>query len=86
MSTEIHNTDKLREFVTELKRLGIKVERPNVNKSFADFKAGNKKIFYGLNAIKNVGSEAISNIIRERLSKGEFKDINDFIERIDLKM
>ena len=39
MSTEIHNTDKLREFVTELKRLGIKVERPNVNKSFADFKS-----------------------------------------------
>ena len=85
MSTEIHNTDKLREFVTELNRLGIKVERPNINKSFADFKAGNKKIFYGLNAIKNVGSEAISNIIKERLSKGEFKDINDFIERVDPK-
>ena len=32
-----------------------------------------------------MGSEAISNIIKERLSKGEFKDINDFIERIDPK-
>ena len=73
MSTEIHNTDKLREFVTELKRLGIKVERPNINKSFADFKAGNKKIFYGLNAIKNVGSEAISNIIKRDYQKVNLK-------------
>ena len=46
MSTEIHNTDKLREFVTELKRLGIKVERPNINKKFLQIlKPAIKKFF-----------------------------------------
>tara|TARA_B100000963_G_scaffold214360_2_gene186954 strand:+ start:33 stop:3449 length:3417 start_codon:yes stop_codon:yes gene_type:complete len=85
MSTEINNTDKLREFVTELNRLGIKVERPNINTCFSDFKAEKGRIFYGLSAIKNVGAEAISNIIKERDLNGQFKNIEQFISRVDPK-
>ena len=85
MSTELTNTSKLREFVEELKRLKVQIIRPSINKSFAEFKAIDGKIFYGLGAIKNVGFEAISNIISNREKNGAFKDIRDFIKRVDSK-
>ena len=83
MSTELTNTGKLREFVEELKRLNVKVVRPNINKCFAEFRAEKNKILYGLGAIKSVGFEAISNVIKEREKNGEFESINDFINRTD---
>ncbi len=85
MSTELTNTSKLREFVEELKRLKVEIVRPSINKCFAEFKALDGKIFYGLGAIKNVGFEAISNIINEREKKGEFKSFLDFIQRVNSK-
>ena len=85
MSTELTSTSKLREFVEELKRLKVEIIKPSINKCFAEFKAIDKKIYYGLGAIKNVGFEAISNIIKEREKNGKFKSIEDFIHRIDSK-
>ena len=85
MSTELSNTDKLREFVVELKRLKIKIVRPNINKCYADFKSEKNKIYYALSGIKNVGREAISNVIEERETKGIFKSIDDFIGRVNPK-
>ena len=81
MSSELSSTDKLREFVEELKRLNIEIVRPNINKCFADFKAEHNKIYYALSGIKSVGYEAISNIIREREKNGAFKSLDDFINR-----
>ena len=79
MSTELTNTSKLREFVEELKRLNIEIIRPSINKCFAEFKADkNGKIYYGLGAIKSVGFEAISNIIKEREKNGKFKSFVRF--------
>ena len=69
MSTELTNTSKLREFVEELKRLKVEIVRPSINDSFAEFKTEKNKIYYGLGAIKNVGFDAISNIINERQKK-----------------
>ena len=85
MSTEMNNTDKLREFVEELKRLKVNVVRPNINLCDSDFKTETNKIFYGLSAIKNVGFEAITNIVNERKKNGIFKNLNDFIKRVDPK-
>ena len=85
MSTELTNTSKLREFVEELRRLKIEIVRPNINKCFAEFKAEKNKIFYGLGAIKNVGFEAISNIVNEREKNGKFESLGDFIHRVDSK-
>ena len=85
MSTELTNTSKLREFVEELKRLKVEIIRPSINKCYAEFKAIEGKIYYGLGAIKNVGFEAISNIIQEREKKGKFKSISDFIYRVSSK-
>ena len=85
MSTELTNTSKLREFVEEAKRLKIEIIKPNINNCYAEFKSEKNKIFYGLGAIKNVGFEAISNIVVERENNGPFKSINDFINRVDSK-
>jgi DNA polymerase-3 subunit alpha len=85
MSTELTNTSKLREFVEELKRLDIEIIRPSINKSFAEFKALDGKLFYGLGAIKSVGFEAISNIIKERDKNGKYKTFFDFVNRVDAK-
>ncbi len=85
MSTELTNTSKLREFVEELKKLGIEIVKPSINKCYSDFRAVNGKLVYGLGAIKNVGFEAISNIIKERVKNGSFKSIVDFISRVNSK-
>jgi len=85
MSTELTSTSKLREFVEELKKLNIEIINPSINESFPDFRAIDEKIFYGLGAIKNVGFEAISNIVKERKKNGKFKSFTDFINRVNSK-
>ncbi len=85
MSTETNNTNKLREFVDELKRLNVNVTRPDINECFADFRTSENTILYGLGAIKNVGSEAISNLIHEREKNGKFKSLMDFVRRANPK-
>ncbi len=85
MSMELSNQNKLSEFYEELKRLNINVIRPDINTCFADFSSDGKDFFYALGAIKNVGYEAISNIIKERIKNGKFKNILDFLNRINPK-
>ena len=85
MSTELSNTDKLREFVQELKRLNIDIVRPNINKCYADFRTEKNKIYYALSGIKSVGYEAISNVVAEREKNGLFKSLEDFIARVNPK-
>ncbi len=85
MSTELTNTSKLREFIEELKKLNIEIIKPSINKCFPDFRAIGGKLYYGLGAIKNVGFEAISNIISERENNGEFKSLIDLIYRVSAK-
>ncbi len=85
MSMELSNQKKLSEFYEELKRLNIKVIRPDINKCFADFSSDGKNLFYALGAIKNVGYDAISNIVKDRINNGEFKNLSDFINRINHK-
>ena len=69
MSMEMSNQKKLSEFYEELKRMKIKIIRPNINKCFADFTSDNNNFYYALGAIKNVGYDAISNIVSERIKK-----------------
>ena len=85
MSMELSNQNKLSEFYEELKRLDINVIRPDINKCNADFTSDGKDFSYALGAIKNVGHEAISNVIKERVKNGEFKNISDFINRVSPK-
>ncbi len=85
MTNELSNTDKLSEFFEELKRLKIKVIRPCINECFAEFIPKDNTLSYALAAIKNVGHEAISQVIKEREKNGKFKSISDFINRVEPK-
>ena len=85
MTMDISNQNKLSEFYEELKRLNVEIVRPDINECYADFKTKNDRFYYALGGIKDVGSEAISNIVKERLDNGKFLSINDFIKRINPK-
>jgi len=85
MTMDISNQNKLGEFHEELKRINIKVIRPDINKCFADFQFDDNNFYYALGGIKSVGYEAISNVVKERNENGDFKSINDFLNRVNPK-
>jgi DNA polymerase III subunit alpha len=78
--------DKITFFMEECKRMGIVVLGPDINESIKGF-APNKKgeIRFGLGGLKGVGENAIENLIEERNKHGEFKNIFDFIKRVNQK-
>ncbi len=84
MTMDISNQNKLSEFYEELKRLNIQIVRPDINECYADFKSDDK-FYYALGGIKAVGYESISNIVEERNKNGNFKSINDFLNRVNPK-
>ena len=85
MTMDLSNQNKLSEFYEELKRLNIVIERPNINKCYANFRSNNNIFYYALGAIKNVGFEAVANIVKERDKNGIFKSLGDFINRVKPK-
>ena len=85
MTNEMSNVDKLSEFIEELKRMKIKIQRPCINECFAEFLPTESTLYYALGAIKNVGFEAISQVVNERKKNGKFKSISDFINRVNPK-
>jgi len=85
MTMDISNQNKLSEFYEELKRLNINVVRPDINKCFAEFISDKENFYYALGGIKNVGFEAVLNIVKEREKNGKFKSINDFTSRVNPK-
>mgnify|MGYP001305794731 FL=1 len=86
MTLDINNTDKLSIFQQELDRLNIKLLPPNINSSDSVFTRHNDSISYALGAIKNVGTEAMKDLVDERENKGEFKNFDDFISRVGISV
>ena len=83
-SSDMDNTDKVVNFLTEVKALKIEVLPPDVNASTYMFEAvDNKVIRYGLGAIKGVGRGAVEAIVEEREKSGTFKDLLDFCQRVE---
>ena len=80
--TEITSLVKI---INECKRMGLTILGPNINESILDFDINkNGDIQYGFNGIKGLGIVASEKIIQAR-NNGKFKDIYDFIKRIDLR-
>ena len=76
------NSSKVYLYISEAKRLGIKIVPPNINKSKRRFVASENEIIFGLSAIKNVGENLIDLIVNLRKEKN-FKSFKDFLERIE---
>jgi len=82
---DLSNQNKLSEFHEELKRINIKVIRPDINRCFADFQYDKDNFYYALGGIKSVGYEAVSKIVKERIKNGNFTSINNFLIRVTPK-
>jgi DNA polymerase-3 subunit alpha len=85
LSRSLSNITDITKFMDECKAMGIQVLGPDVNESILKFSVNkNKNIRFGLGAVKGVGEAAVQNIIDERKQHGPFKDIFDFVERVNL--
>ncbi|BAG83614.1 DNA polymerase III subunit alpha [Candidatus Azobacteroides pseudotrichonymphae] len=83
-----HNRDNIVEitkFIDECRAMGIRVLGPDINESELNFTVNKEgHIRFGLGGIKGVGKNAVETIVKEREENGAFKNIFDFIERINL--
>ena len=85
MQLDLGNTDKLNIFYREAEAQGILVVPPSVQTSGVGFEVNDGKILYALAAIKGVGEGAVQQIVNERIENGNFKSIEDFFSRIDMR-
>ena len=86
LSSEIGNTDKVVQYINEARELDLEVLPPDVNESGFKFTVvGDRRIRFGLGAIRNVGWGAIESIIAAR-QEAPFTTLADFVERIDLRL
>jgi DNA polymerase-3 subunit alpha len=85
LTNEINSTDKLAEYISEARIMGLEVLPPDINVSEQEFTVRDGKIVYGLRGIKNVGSAAVDHIVEERNQGGPYKDLTEFLKRLDLK-
>jgi len=86
MSIDFDKTDEIVKLMKDCKENGIPVYPPDVNKSGAYFDIEGEGIRFGLAGIKGVGEKAALHIVEVREKGGEFKDIYDFCQRVDLKI
>ncbi|WP_028117302.1 DNA polymerase III subunit alpha [Ferrimonas senticii] len=86
MSADMDNTDKVVTLVDECNRMGLPVLPPDVNQGLYKFNVNEQKqIVYGIGAIKGVGEGPVAEILAARERGGNFIDLFDFCNRIDLK-
>ncbi len=87
LTSEKENTDKVVEYVKECQRMGMAVSNPSVNDSFSKFTVKDEQtIRFGLLAVKNVGRLAIDSIVESRMNNGDFTSLEDFCQRVDLRL
>ena len=84
MNCDMTDTDKLKTFVGELKRLRINLLPPCINRSEVEFSIKDGEVIYGLHAVRNVGFEPVRIIIEARKDR-PFGDLFDFAARVELK-
>lgn len=87
LSHHINDIKDITFFIEECRRMKIEVLPPCVNESELLFSVNkNKQIRFGLSAIKGLGEASAEAIIHERKKNGPYKDIYDFVIRLDPKV
>ena len=85
MSRNVSNITEITKLMDECKAMGIRVLGPDVNESSMKFSVNyHGDIRFGLGAIKGVGESAVQSILVEREKNGIFKNIFDFVQRVNL--
>ena len=84
LSRNLNDIKQVTAYMTECKNMGISVLGPDINESLLKFSTNKKgDIRFGLAAIKGVGEAASESIIKERMENGPYKDIYNFMERVN---
>jgi DNA polymerase-3 subunit alpha len=83
--------DKLGMYLSECRRMGIRVLAPDVNESFVDFTAvpsesGIGDIRFGMGAVRNVGANVVELIRQAREEKGRFESFHDFLRKVPIQV
>ena len=85
MTRRRNDIKEITKLMDECRSLGIPTKGPDVNESYVDFGVNKKgEVRFGLAAIKGMGYYASLSVIDERQKRGPFKDIYDFMERINM--
>ena len=86
LSRNFSDIKKISFFMDECNKMGRVVKCPDVNESLLEFSVSeDENIRFGLSAIKGIGTAASESVIGERTNNGKYKDLFDFIERVDLR-
>jgi len=87
LTSEKGDVERIAFLIDECKKMKIEVLPPNINESLKNFTVveNNKKIRFGLRAVKNVGENIIDVIVEERKQTGPFKSAVDFLQRVNSK-
>ena len=86
MTRRFSDIGEITKLMEECKSMGIPTLGPDVNESYVEFGVNKKgEIRFGLSAIKGMGSAAAEAIVKERQANGPYKDIYDFVERVNLR-
>lgn len=91
MTSDYDDIDRLAIEISECKHMGIEVLPPDVQQSFGEFaviksEKGKDKIRFGMNAIKNVGTGAVEEVLRAREIDGKFKSLEDFLSKTNCRI
>jgi DNA polymerase-3 subunit alpha len=86
LSSEIGSTDKVVQYINEARELGLEVLPPDVNESGFKFTVvGDRRLRFGLGAVRNVGRGVIESIIAGR-EAGRYTTLADLVRRVDLRL
>ncbi len=78
--------DKSALYLSECRRMGIKVLPPDVNASNAIFTSVGQDIRFGMAAVRNVGTSVVESIVAARTSKGAFTSFSDFLRKVPVNV
>jgi DNA polymerase-3 subunit alpha len=79
--------EKVEKYRENCQKMGINVYPPDINHSQKDFTPWDKNILFGFSAVRNLGDNAIENILQAReAAGGKFASLADFCSRVDLRV
>ncbi|ABR50153.1 DNA polymerase III, alpha subunit [Alkaliphilus metalliredigens QYMF] len=85
MTSVMGNTLKVVHYIQDVKRQGMEILSPSINKSYSKFAVEDNQIRFGLAAVKNVGGNMIDAIVETRNHKGSFTSFTDFCQKVPSK-
>ncbi|MDO5044894.1 MAG: DNA polymerase III subunit alpha, partial [Coriobacteriia bacterium] len=86
LSSYMGKSEKIVHYIGACRQEGIEILPPDINISRSDFTPDGDKVRFGLSGLRGVGENAVSVIEKERDENGPFKNLHDFVERVDAKV